>query len=642
MENDISTGEMIMEKEKSLNLGYFLALFLGGLGIHLFYVGKTVRGVFYLLFCWTYIPIILGWMDMLFMKRWIQEINFKNRYQDAPSIDYLNRKDNNLKDRDEDSGYTKNNLKSIYVKGPLFYNEVSNILPKYSHLKTPTRIQESYKEINQYFNNNTHVFYATDFVMDSYARSNTPGRYCRFEPLFVYWTTFNSMNQKQENWYLYWRSEFLRANFLETDLSYIILFTYELLNYSFNQNAAFNASILVKLFNVYRDTVTGVQRYLPQWISDFLLELGEEELAKEWGAYSKNYDYQKSRLHEQMIVHKDELDKISYSTWKPYVVGYRATEFFYANKTKIYKMFKSSIMVYEKLLRENGKSIFDEWFQEKKSVTQRELFRSAVVERPVTQITETKVVITEKEKIAIDLSVLFRLSENAVRDIMGEKRKIKVDESLLPEGMKEKLDEFIDSKSKASSKKTRFVKVREGSNSAGGSLIPQRPNKDDEFDAIKTPAFSLNMDEVNKERAANEEFAKIYRENYKDETEVVEENNENSDEQENETNGDGNDTVHFLDEIFASSNEDYVSFIENLDEKEKDILFIFDDLEKPMNEVNQAAKSLGGSANVIISEINEKSIEHLGDMLIEEDGENYVIVDEYKQVLNELKGMKTA
>lgn len=143
-------------------------------------------------------------------------------------------------------------------------------------------------------------------------------------------------------------------------------------------------------------------------------------------------------------------------------------------------------MVYEKLLRENDKSIFDEWFQEKKSVTQRELFRSAVVERPITQITVTKVVMTEKEKIATDLSVLFRLSENAVRDIMGEKRKIKVDESLLPEGMKEKLDEFIGSKSKASPKTTRFVKVREGSNATGGSLIPQRPNKDDESDEIKT------------------------------------------------------------------------------------------------------------------------------------------------------------
>ena len=33
-----------------------LALFLGGIGIHNFYAGKTGLGILYLLFCWTLIP----------------------------------------------------------------------------------------------------------------------------------------------------------------------------------------------------------------------------------------------------------------------------------------------------------------------------------------------------------------------------------------------------------------------------------------------------------------------------------------------------------------------------------------------------------------------------------------------------------
>lgn len=41
-----------------------LAVFLGGLGIHKFYAGK-MSGVFYLLFCWTYIPSIVGFFDAL-------------------------------------------------------------------------------------------------------------------------------------------------------------------------------------------------------------------------------------------------------------------------------------------------------------------------------------------------------------------------------------------------------------------------------------------------------------------------------------------------------------------------------------------------------------------------------------------------
>ncbi|MBO9584000.1 MAG: NINE protein [Flavobacterium sp.] len=37
-----------------------LTFFLGGIGIHKFYLGQSVQGIFYLLFCWTFIPSILA------------------------------------------------------------------------------------------------------------------------------------------------------------------------------------------------------------------------------------------------------------------------------------------------------------------------------------------------------------------------------------------------------------------------------------------------------------------------------------------------------------------------------------------------------------------------------------------------------
>lgn len=40
-----------------------LALFLGGLGIHKFYLNKAGQGVVYLLFCWTGIPAIVGFIE---------------------------------------------------------------------------------------------------------------------------------------------------------------------------------------------------------------------------------------------------------------------------------------------------------------------------------------------------------------------------------------------------------------------------------------------------------------------------------------------------------------------------------------------------------------------------------------------------
>lgn len=40
-----------------------LGIFLGGFGIHKFYLGKIGMGILYLLFCWTGIPAIVGFIE---------------------------------------------------------------------------------------------------------------------------------------------------------------------------------------------------------------------------------------------------------------------------------------------------------------------------------------------------------------------------------------------------------------------------------------------------------------------------------------------------------------------------------------------------------------------------------------------------
>lgn len=50
-----------------------LALFLGGLGIHRFYLGQTTKGVLSILLCWTIIPWIIGVIDFLIFLYMSQE-----------------------------------------------------------------------------------------------------------------------------------------------------------------------------------------------------------------------------------------------------------------------------------------------------------------------------------------------------------------------------------------------------------------------------------------------------------------------------------------------------------------------------------------------------------------------------------------
>jgi hypothetical protein len=49
--------------ESSNTVYALLAIFLGGLGVHKFYRKKTGLGVLYLVFCWTGIPSVIGFIE---------------------------------------------------------------------------------------------------------------------------------------------------------------------------------------------------------------------------------------------------------------------------------------------------------------------------------------------------------------------------------------------------------------------------------------------------------------------------------------------------------------------------------------------------------------------------------------------------
>jgi TM2 domain-containing membrane protein YozV len=56
-----------------------LTFFLGGLGIHRFYLGQNKLGLFYLLFFWTFIPAIIALIDF-FAFIFMTEDSFNYKY----------------------------------------------------------------------------------------------------------------------------------------------------------------------------------------------------------------------------------------------------------------------------------------------------------------------------------------------------------------------------------------------------------------------------------------------------------------------------------------------------------------------------------------------------------------------------------
>ena len=70
--------------KKSVTMGVLLALLLGGIGVHKFWLGSTGAGLLYLFFFWTFIPALVAIIDACLMGNSVQRYNSRvanNAYQ---------------------------------------------------------------------------------------------------------------------------------------------------------------------------------------------------------------------------------------------------------------------------------------------------------------------------------------------------------------------------------------------------------------------------------------------------------------------------------------------------------------------------------------------------------------------------------
>lgn len=59
-----------------------LALLLGGLGAHKFYLGRIFQGLLYLVFCWTFIPSLIALIEGIWYLT-MSDADFNARYNPA-------------------------------------------------------------------------------------------------------------------------------------------------------------------------------------------------------------------------------------------------------------------------------------------------------------------------------------------------------------------------------------------------------------------------------------------------------------------------------------------------------------------------------------------------------------------------------
>lgn len=80
---------------KSKSTTVILAFFLGGLGIHRFYLGQTGMGIAYLLFSWTLIPLVIAFIDFIGFLCMSDE-KFNRKYNATKEIAVTTTPNNNV------------------------------------------------------------------------------------------------------------------------------------------------------------------------------------------------------------------------------------------------------------------------------------------------------------------------------------------------------------------------------------------------------------------------------------------------------------------------------------------------------------------------------------------------------------------
>lgn len=91
----------------------------------------------------------------------------------------------------------------------------------------------------------------------------------RFVPFQCYWPTYSSMTREQQRWYFYWRSQVRAGRYPDTDLSYIFVYVYELINLVGVRNADEGYERLRQIWRNYRSRFPKLDRYLIDWLADY-------------------------------------------------------------------------------------------------------------------------------------------------------------------------------------------------------------------------------------------------------------------------------------------------------------------------------------------------------------------------------------
>ena len=242
-----------------------------------------------------------------------------------------------------------------------------------------------------------------------------------------YWPTYDVMSPAQQQWYFYWRSEVRQGRLLATDLSYIFVHVYELINLIGVSSPQDAFAQLNQIWLHYRVTYPKLDNYLVDWIADLLAihrlpvrPLDRYAEAQKLGVASHSSE---DLLIEAWFQRGANIDELSLPRLFR-LANYSASQnkFYQRYQTQIDfpSAFRKGIQAVEQVLRQQGKpGLFKRYTQQYLYPVDRPPFLSALhgFDVPTVSIAPARHW-RNFEQLTANLRAIVRTSENVLRASM--------------------------------------------------------------------------------------------------------------------------------------------------------------------------------------------------------------------------------
>ncbi|NHN35457.1 TerB N-terminal domain-containing protein [Paenibacillus agricola] len=446
------------------------------------------------------------------------------------------------------------------------------------------------------------------FVDEAKRRAQVEGQPVPFVPFNSYGPTYNDMTQPQLNWYYYWRSEVRSNRYPETDLSYIYVYVFELINGIGWTRPESGYKLFNKISIAYGNQYAQLNEYLIDWISDFVLIhslniplisiltrsqslLSGELINVELMRLLKE---KPSQISLDMLLHLSDYDMQRNKFYQDF--GKLDLEFYVPRVVALVDAY---------LFKTYGLKLI-EMFPPQELVTERQLFRSAIYDDTLygKTISVPTVQLLNHGPLRGYLTQVFKYTENKLRDL--RKFKIRLRGITLDQELERLIDRYLDNE--FSQKVNVLPKI-----TIDAEKLAVLQNDTEHVRSLLTIAEQ----EFNQESdSTNVDIPDVPLVVAK-QPEIVLQNDRSSK----------------ISWDTSNLNEEWSLFASSLDSCQLEALYALKS-PAPESELNAVANAYGTMPALIIDDINNVAMEAIGDLII--DGER--IFEEYLNNLDNLKG----